>query len=231
MSQRVFGYRIEKDIVTELAQIIRTYVLSMEGVSQFSPNRRSASLYLEGSAADNVYFLESGLVKTYKLGGDAKEITLEIIMPGELFGLEAFGVDGEREVAAEILQEGSVRVIPRDVFLKFCNSRPDIWRVLVETLLVNKQRLEKKIGMLSLMDVEHRILHFVTQLADTIGTRTDGPERSIPISQGELASLIGATRETTSMVLNVLARRGLLRLSRRQLTVTSLELLRATAVR
>jgi len=214
------------NMVRELAQTVRADVLSMEGVTHFSPNRRSAKLFSEGNPADNIYFLESGLVKTYKLGPEAREITLEIILPGELFGLQALASEKQHEVSAEILQEGSIYVIPRDVFLHYCGGKPDTWRLITETLLTAKQHLEKKIELLCLQDVEHRVLHFVAQLAEKISSDSTGREVSIPLSQGELGSLIGATRETTSATLNTLARRGLLRLGRRQLTVLSLEGLR-----
>lgn len=216
-------------VLKELAQIVRTEVVTLHGVTRFSPNRRFATLYSEGSPADNVYFLESGLVKTYKRGAESKEIILEIILPGELFGLQALGTERQREVSAEILLEGSIQVIPSIVFLQFCSSKPDTWRLLTESLLLSKRQLEKKVELLCLQDVEYRILHFVAQLAETlgVGAGTDGHERSVPLSQGELACLIGATRETTSTTLNALARRGLLRLGRRQLIVPSLEKVRA----
>jgi DNA-binding IclR family transcriptional regulator len=51
-------------------------------------------------------------------------------------------------------------------------------------------------------------------------------EYSLPLSQSELASLIGATRETTSTTLNALARRGLIKLGRRLLVVPSADNLR-----
>jgi len=214
----------------DLAQIVRADVLSLQGVTRFSPNRRFALLYSEGSPADSIYFLESGLVKTYKRATESKEIILEIIAPGELFGLQALGTVRQQQVSAEILQEGHIQVIPRDVFLQFCATRPEMWRLLADGLLVKNRQLEKKIELLCLQDVEYRILHFVLQLAETLGAGEDNHERSIPLSQGELACLIGATRETTSTMLNNLARRGLLRLGRRQLFVPSLEGVRAAAV-
>jgi Crp-like helix-turn-helix domain len=53
-------------------------------------------------------------------------------------------------------------------------------------------------------------------------------EYTIPLSQGELASLIGATREATSTTLNALARRSLIRLGRRQIILASLDGVRGT---
>jgi CRP-like cAMP-binding protein len=60
-------------------------------------------------------------------------------------------------------------------------------------------------------------------LARVFGAKSNGSECSIPLSQGELASIIGATRETTSTTLNTLARQGVIRLGRRQLIVPSID--------
>ena len=83
--------------------------------------------------------------------------------------------------------------------------------------------MEKKIELLCLHDVEYRILYYMAELARTFGAKANGSEYSIPLSQGELASLIGATRETTSTTLNTLARRGVIKLGRRQLIVPSVD--------
>jgi CRP-like cAMP-binding protein len=104
-----------------------------------------------------------------------------------------------------------------------CEQRGELWRELSILLLERNRQLEKKIELLCLHDVEYRILYYMAQLAKTFGAKGSGSEYSIPLSQGELASLIGATRETTSTTLNALARRGVIRLGRRQLIVPSIE--------
>jgi CRP/FNR family cyclic AMP-dependent transcriptional regulator len=213
---------------TSLSAAVRTELLPLEGVTKFSPNRRFATVFSETSPADTVFFLESGLVKLSKCGEESKEIILQIVTPGELFGLQAL-TEPARELSAEVLHEGVIYVIPRDLFARFCDERPHLWRLVAEVLIERKRELEKKIELLCLKDVEYRILYYMAELASTLGGRLNGSEYSIPLSQGELASLIGATRETTSTTLNSLARRGLIRLGRRQLVVPSLEEVRAAA--
>jgi CRP/FNR family transcriptional regulator, cyclic AMP receptor protein len=208
---------------------VRTHLLTMDGVAKFSPNRRFASLYSEGSPADTLFFLESGLVKIHRRADDGKEIILQVVAPGELFGEQALGTEHSRAVSAEVLQEGVIYVIPRELFLSFCEAHPEMWHHIAVMTINRKRDLEKKIELLCLRDVEYRILHYLGELASTIGQKGEGNEYSIPLSQGEFASLIGATRETTSTTLNTLSRRGLVRLGRRQLNVSSLDLLRNAA--
>jgi len=214
---------------TSLAGILRSDLISLDGVTKFSPNRRFATVYAEGGPADTLFFLESGLVKIYKRGADNKEIILQIIGAGELFGEQALGTEQSRMISAEVLQEGLIYVVPRDLFLRVCEKRPELWREISGLLTARKRELEKKIELLCLHDVEYRILYYMAELAKTFGAKSNASEYSIPLSQGELASLIGATRETTSTTLNALARRGIIRLGRRQLIVPSVEGILAAA--
>jgi CRP-like cAMP-binding protein len=214
---------------TSLAGILRSDLINLDGVTKFSPNRRFATVYAEGGPADTLFFLESGLVKIYKRGPDNKEIILQIIGAGELFGEQALGTEQSRMISAEVLQEGLIYVVPRDLFLRVCEKRPELWREISGLLTARKRELEKKIELLCLHDVEYRILYYMAELAKTFGAKSNASEYSIPLSQGELASLIGATRETTSTTLNALARRGIIRLGRRQLIVPSVEGILAAA--
>jgi len=208
---------------TSIANVVRNELINLDGVTKFTPNRRFATVYSEGSPLDSLFFLESGLVKILKRGDDNKEIILQIVSPGELFGEQALGVEAARSMAAEVLQEGLIYVIPRDLFMHVCDDHPELWREISCLLTARKRQLEKKIELLCLRDVEYRILYYMADLAKTFGAKSNGSEYSIPLSQGELASLIGATRETTSTTLNALARRGIIRLGRRQLIVPSID--------
>ena|SRR5579884_1475059 len=214
---------------SSIAPIVRAELLHQDGVIKFSPNRRFTTLYSEGSPADSVLFLESGLVKLCKRGEEGKEIILQIVAPGELFGEQALGTEHTRAAAAEVLQEGTIYVIPKDLFIRFCDSKPEMWRYVSQLLVHRKRELEKKIELLCMQDVEYRILYYMAELAASFGTKLESHEYAVPLSQGELASLIGATRETTSTTLNLLARRGLLRLGRRQLILSSLDGVRTAA--
>jgi CRP/FNR family cyclic AMP-dependent transcriptional regulator len=215
---------------SSIAAIVRAELLHQEGVIKFAPNRRFTTLYPEGSPADSVLFLDSGLVKICKRGKEAKEIILQIVSSGELCGEQALGLEHVRSSAAEVLQEGTIYVIPKDVFTRFCDGRADMWRHVAQLLVERKCALEKRVELLCMQDVENRILHYMAELAASFGSRLEGGhEYAIPLSQGELSSLIGATRETTSTTLNALARRGLIRLGRRQLILVSLDGVRGAA--
>src|SRR5258708_3715031 len=152
---------------SSLAAVVRSELIGQDGVTKFSPNRRFATVFSEGSPADTIFFIESGMVKIFKRGPDNKEIILQIVGPGEMFGEQALGTETGRNIAAEVLQEGVIYVIPRDIFLRACEKRPELWREISSVLTTRKQQLEKKIELLCLHDVEYRLLYYMAVLAPT----------------------------------------------------------------
>ena len=209
---------------SSFTRLFRDYVMNADGVKRQGPVRRASVVYNTDSACDCLYFVDTGYVKLVQKGLDGKEVLLTVIGPGEIFGEEALIFGGRRSCCAEVLSDGVLYEIPKNVFVDCCDRHPEAWRWLAEWQTERSHAAEQKIGMLCLHDVETRILFYLGILSSVFGVQTvDGKEYSLPLSQSELASLVGATRETTSTTLNALARKGILRLGRRLMTVSSQE--------
>src|SRR5256885_4542693 len=107
-----------------IADLFRAELLGQDGVVKLADATRFTTPYSEGSPADSVLFLESGLVKLCKQGKDGKELILEIITPGELFGELALGTEPTRLADAQVLRESTIYIIPKPVFISFCDGHP-----------------------------------------------------------------------------------------------------------
>jgi CRP/FNR family transcriptional regulator len=211
--------------LTALANAIREDLLSAEGVKKLILNRRAAAVFSVGTPANHVFFLDAGLVKIERATEANKEILLSVVAPGELFGEQALTGEGAFNVSAKVLESGVAYSIPTDTFQKFCERRPEVWRLLMQHLLMRKDELERKIEHLCHSDVKERLVYYLEELA-RLNPSHDPSGSVIHISQNELASLVGATRETTSTTLNALARQGLIALGHRLVMIPSLEMLR-----
>jgi CRP/FNR family transcriptional regulator len=177
-----------------------------------------------------VYFIDEGLVKLTRTNGRGNRIILTIRGPGHLAGEEAIGeIPEPYSTEAEVLTTATVFRIPRDVILRALPQNTELTSSLIGYLLDRRLALAEKVELLCLHDVEYRILHYLADLSALVRPQEDGEGYQLPITQLELADLIGATRETTSTTLNQLERRGLLRLSRRMLTIPSPGELRSAA--
>jgi CRP/FNR family transcriptional regulator, cyclic AMP receptor protein len=211
--------------LTALANAIREDLLSADGVKKLILNRRAAAVFSVGTPANHVFFLDAGLVKIERTTDASKEILLSVVAPGELFGEQALTGEGAFNVSAKVLESGIAYSIPTDAFQKFCERRPEVWRLLMQHLLLRKDELERKIEHLCHSDVKERLVYYLEELA-RLNPSHDPSGSVIHISQNELASLVGATRETTSTTLNALARQGLIALGHRLVMIPSLEMLR-----
>jgi CRP/FNR family transcriptional regulator len=196
-----------------------------EGVRKLILSRRAAAIFSVGTPANHVYFLDSGLVKIEKTTDSDKEILLGVVAAGELFGEQGLLGDSVFTASAKVLESGVAYSIPTDVFQRFCDRRPDVWRLLLQHFLGRKDELERKIEHLCHSDVKQRLVYYLEDLA-RLNPSHDPGGTVIHISQNELASLVGATRETTSTTLNALARQGLIALGHRLVMIPSLENLR-----
>lgn len=208
--------------MTSLASAVRTSLLSGAEVSRLASLRRSTSLFSQGQAAEAVYFVEDGLVKLTRTNDRGAHIILSICGPGHLLGEEALIADARNYYSeAEVLSVSNIYRIPRETLLQALANNPELDNALISYLLHRKLNLALKVELLCLHDVEYRILHYLAELSALVKPLEDGEGYQVPITQLELADLIGATRETTSTTLNQLERRGLVKLSRRLLTIPS----------
>ena len=216
--------------MTSLANAVRSTLLSATEVSRLSHLRRSTGLFSQGQAADAVYFVDDGLVKLTRSSESGGRIILTIRGGGDLVGEESMLQDPISYYAeAEVITTSTIYRIPRDVVSRFSASHPQFTYELISYLIRRRLSLAEKVELLCLRDVEYRILHYLAELSTLVKASEDGVHQ-IPITQLELADLIGATRETTSTTLNQLERRGLLKLSRRMLIVPSPDVLTSEAL-
>ena len=199
--------------------------------TRLAPLQRNSSLYAQSQLADAVFLIEEGLIKLTRANESGDKIILGICGPGQLIGEEALSQDPQSYYTEAVaITSAAVERIPREPLLRAIVPHNELGSALVTYLLTRKLDLAEKVELLCLHDVEYRILHYLVQLSTLLPQPPNGDGYQIPITQLELADLIGATRETTSTTLNQLERRGLLKLSRRLLTVPSPRELRNAAM-
>lgn len=217
--------------MASLAAAARSALLALPEVNELTSLRRSTSLFSQGQLADSVYVIEDGMVKLTRTNGRGGRIILGIFGPGQVVGEEALSdkADAAYYAEAEVLAPSTVLRIPRVVLSEALSKNAELSMALYGGLIQQKTALAEKVELLCLHDVEFRILHYLRQLSELVPAQEGSEGHQLPITQLELADLIGATRETTSTTLNQLERRGLVKLSRRLLTIPSPKALQEAA--
>jgi CRP-like cAMP-binding protein len=195
---------------------------------------RGAVIYDAGSPADAVFYLESGLVKITRNISDDSQPLVHFVRPGELFGECAIMGDGPRGCTAEVVAPAVTFRYSRKLFRTMCERNPALWRWVAQTLARRMEDIERRMHSFLYRSVRERLVLSLIELANcfaSTGNADPAGRVSIPLSQGDLAELIGSTRETISTTLNDLKTQGLVELGRGRMVVLSEKALRREAKR
>ncbi|MBX9602375.1 MAG: Crp/Fnr family transcriptional regulator [Bryobacteraceae bacterium] len=191
--------------------------------------RNSPPVFEQAEDCQSVYFVEAGFVKLLRKIPDGLDALTGLAGPGDLFGEEALFGASRRFCTAIPMLPGSAISVPSPEFRAWVGEMgaawPDVWKGAMQ----RQEFLLRKIELLCTHDVEYRMLCWLGDLGARFADG-EGCAAVLPLTQLDLAQLIGATRETTSTRLNLLARRGLLQLRRGSIEIPSLEQLNREAL-
>lgn len=202
-----------------MAEAVHSFLLPLPGTTRLLL-RRKAELFVYGQSADALYFIEKGLIKVDRPAEGEQCVTLNLCSVGELIGEECLVPHQPYLTQAEALTPLVVFRVPSNQVLDAAASNPQLAMFLLNACLRRKQNLERRLELVAAHDVEKRILLCLADFAEQ-GEREGDGSYSLPLTQRDIANLIGATRETTSLMLNQMERSGLLSLARGKVTIPS----------
>jgi CRP-like cAMP-binding protein len=197
----------------------------------------SASIYREYAAGETVfapashphslYLLERGLVRIYRLSPAGSELSFGYVAPGEVFGeMAAFG-DYERESFAAAVRPSRVWTIPADVFRGLIAVRPSVAFEITRQIGRRLKRIENRVEDLIFRDARSRVAHILLELArDFRGEHEGHVAIDVDFTQGELATLVGSTRQTINSSLREFEREGWIGYGGRRIAILRPEVLR-----
>lgn len=215
--------------------------LTPEQVQRLEPRCRSRTfkrgepIYLPAEAADAALVLAEGRVKIGSVTDEGKQTILALIEPGELFG-ELSVLDGSpREEFAEAAEKSTVVLVPADVMRELVEENPAVAVGVTKLIGLRRRRIERRLKSLMFRSNRQRLVSLLSELADQYGEPAESPAGAtrlrIKLSHQDLASIIGSTRETVTVVLGELQAEELVEVGRRRIVLRDLEKLVAAADR
>lgn len=187
--------------------------LSPNGVIRSFP--KGAVLVNEGDGTDSLYVLLSGRVKAFLAHEDGKEVVLNTIGVGDYFG-EMVLDGGPRSASVMALEPCRVYLIPRGDVEDLLERNPAFARDLMKRLIGRVRSLTERVKDLTLNDVYGRFVKFVDENAVEQNGLRVVPER---LTQHDIASRIGGSREMVSRIVKDLAAGGYISIDAKHVTV------------
>jgi len=196
---------------------------------------RGETIFLEGDPGDGFYIVAAGKVKIFKVSLEGKEQILHIYGPGHPFG-EVPVFSGDNFPAnAVTLVKSHLLFFSRSAFVGLITSHPSLSMNMLAVLSMRLREFTLQIENLSLKEVPGRLASYLLYLAEeqtaAAGQAAPSPEQiNLPISKGQLASLLGTIPETLSRILGKLSAQKMIQVNGNQIEIKDRELLEELAV-
>jgi CRP/FNR family cyclic AMP-dependent transcriptional regulator len=185
-------------------------------------------LFRKGDAGLNMMIVLGGRVKICTHSEDGKELVLNLINPGEVFGEIAL-IDGADRTADAVTDgECTVVVLERRDFIPFLQTHPEACMKLCEALCQKLRQTSEMLEHSLFLEGPSRLAKRLVHLAEVFGRPVpDGVRIDIHLSQQQLGNMVGMSRESMNKQLRQWREEDLIRVQDGFYVVTNLEALRA----
>lgn len=185
--------------------------------------RRGEVIFHLGDPGDALFAIVSGGVKITLPSETGDEAILATLQAGDVFG-ELSLLDGApRSATATALEPTETMVLQRDAFRQLLASEPSIRDALLAALASEVRRLTIHVEELHFLDVTGRLAKSLVRLAEEGRHADDGTIRlRSPLSQSDLAAMVGCTRQSVNRVIGQFTDDRLIRVDRESIIVLDL---------
>jgi CRP/FNR family cyclic AMP-dependent transcriptional regulator len=188
-------------------------LLSAQGV--IKAYAKNAVIVSEGDDTDAFFIVVSGHAKVYVSDESGREVVLRDLGPGEYFG--EMTLDGlTRSASVMTTEPARLIMIPKAKFRQFVCSHPDFAIHLIEQLIGRIRALTDNVKSLALMDVYGRVARLMLDMARPENGKLVIPEK---LTQQDIASRVGASREMISKIFKELVTGGYISINRKRITI------------
>lgn len=188
--------------------------------------KKGELIFRAGDLGDNIHLLRRGRAKIYQISTLGRQVILWFCFPGEIFGLAEMATGARRVVNAQACENTDTVCVARQHFRSYieCHAKA---ASLVTEILSCRLRVSSD-TLVNLID-DHamiRIIKLILRLGTCYGARVDDEVHlNVRMTHQEIADMVGATRQTVTMILNQLKRDGLLGINNHQIHIKKRDLL------
>lgn len=185
-------------------------------------------IFREGDPAEHFYIVKEGAVKCVKSCPSGKELTLKVLMPGDLFCCEAAVFDGAPHPGcAQPMGDVCVLRLSKKAYFEMLQRNPDAAIAVIKYLGQRLNEAQENAKILALDRAEQRLASLLVNLAERTGVPDrDGIRLSVRLTRQEMADMAGMTMETAIRILSRLKRARLVTGTAKRIVIRDLAQLR-----
>lgn len=181
-------------------------------------------LFQKGDEGDFLYLLISGQVEIKNYSSSGKEVLLNKLHEGEIFG-ELAVLDGQKRTASAYATKNTrLCLIQKNILLKYLNGDIKRYYFFLQLICERLRYISNNSEDHALINTEKKIARKLLQL-----NKKTNQENKISISQEVFAKMIGTSRETVNIELNKFEKIGVVQLQRKKILISNSQYLKNLA--
>lgn len=158
--------------------------------------RRGEVIRRRGDPGSGMAIIVSGRVRISLVSEDGREVTLTVLGPGEVLGEMTLLDGGDCSADATAQEDCVLLALERTQFLRLLRSNSELCLHLMEVLCQRLRRSNAALEDMALLDLSTRLGRLLLRLCGDYGVASPGGTRiEVKLSQKDLSSLAGASRE------------------------------------
>lgn len=181
---------------------------------------RGRPIVTQGEAVNAIAIVGSGRLRVIRTMDDGRTLSLGYRGPGDMIGEGALGGSMEHRESIVAAEEVEALVIPVPAVRTVMGSDLAFATGIMATILSRHYDAEERLASMLFRNVEARLAEFLLKAAQRWGIPDPrGVLIAAPLTHQEMASMIGSTRETVTLTLGELRRKGIIDFDRRRVVV------------
>lgn len=184
--------------------------------------KKGERIYDIGNENTDLFIINTGKIKIYRLSETGKEQVIRILGPGEFLGELSLFTNLPSRDSAEVLEDSSICMIESNILKKHVEKYPKIAFKIMEELSRRLDFVENMIENINHHSVEWRLARALLKMADKYGVV------ELRTSKGDFASQIGMSQETLSRKLSFFeSKKYIHQIGQRKIIITNRKALKA----
>lgn len=201
--------------ISPFSKLSAEILTSISAVCLIRSYKNHEMIFSEGAERETGFLVVSGRVAINKTSPGGKELIVELVGPGNLFGVLTLLDRSPFPFSARAQGETRLLWVPREFILHLSTHYPEISREMFERVLSRLRKAHDLARALAHDKVEVRIASALSAIVGTFGEDVADKNgvRQCELTRQELGELVGTTPETVSRILNRLEAEGVVDLS------------------
>lgn len=199
------------------------------GIIQQYPGEHQ--FHRQGDDVEGLHIILDGGARLYRIHPDGRELTLDVLGPGDALGDLTPGGTSQAAAAAEATESLHVLTLPSATLRELEQRHPALVARMATCASAQRQRIEDMALDFAYSSAQQRFARLLLNLNARFGHPTLSGARIINrrMTQGEIATMIGTSRKSVAVMMSQLKRDGIVDVDRKRLVLHSIERIESMA--